>query len=242
VLEAAGWGLVGGSALLIGAIIAITVRVPGWVVGLILAFGAGTLVSALTFELTHDAFKEGGADAVAIGLALGALAFFAGDLLIDRRGGKMRLSQTGEQSEGSPQALLLGAILDGIPESAVIGLTLLSGKGIGVPVVAAVFISNFPEGLSSSTGLRTAGWPRARILLVWVAVALVCAVSAAAGYGLLDGASGNATGLINAFAAGAVLTMLTDSMFPEAIKHGGKAAGLVTVLGFAVAFLLATLD
>ena len=179
---------------------------------------------------------------MALGLALGALAFFAGDTLIDRRGGEMRMSQRGEQEDGSPKALLLGAVLDGIPESAVLGITLLSGEGIGVAVLAAVFISNLPEGLSSSTGLRAAGWPAGRIIGVWVLVAAVCAVSAAAGYGLLDGASNNATGLINAFAAGAVLTMLADVMFPEALKRGGKAAGLATTLGFAVAFLLTTLE
>jgi len=154
----------------------------------------------------------------------------------------MRMSQMGEQSEGSPKALLLGAILDGIPESAVIGLTLISGDGVGLPVVAAVFLSNFPEGLSSSAGLRAAGWPNAKVLGVWSLVALVCAVSAGLGYGLLEGAGGNTTGLINAFAAGAVLTMLADVMFPEAIRNGGKTAGLVTALGFAVAFLLTTLD
>ncbi len=241
-LEAAGWGLVGGASLLIGAVIAIATPVRSWVVGLVLAFGAGALVSALTFELTEEAYVQGGADAVAMGLALGALAFFAGDWLIDHRGGEMRLSQTGEQAEGSPKALLFGAILDGIPESAVIGLTLLSGEGVGVAVVAAVFLSNFPEGLSSSAGLRAAGWPAAKVLGVWALVALVCGICAGAGYGLLEGASGNAVGLINAFAAGAVLTMLCDVMFPEAIRPGGKAAGLVTVLGFAIAFILTTLE
>jgi ZIP family zinc transporter len=242
VIEAAGWGLAGGAALLIGAAIAITVRCPPRVVGLILAFGAGTLVSAITFELTDDAYALGGADAVAIGLALGALAFFIGDSQIDRRGGERRLSQTGEQADGSGRALLLGAVLDGIPESAVIGITLLTGEGIGVAVLAAVFLANLPEGVSASTGLRAAGWRRSQVLGVWTVVAVVCAISSAAGYGLLEGASGNTIGLINAFAAGAVLTMLSDVMFPEALKHGGKAAGLATVLGFAVAFLLTTLD
>lgn len=241
-LEAAGWGLVGGSALLIGAAIGLSMRLPGQLVGLVLAFGAGTLVSALAFELTEESFALGGADAVAIGLALGALTFFVGDKLIDRGGAEKRMSPMGEQSEGSGKVLLLGAILDGIPESIVIGITLLSGEGIGVAVLAAVFLSNFPEGLSSSTGLRAAGWPPVRVLGVWGLVAIICGVSSAAGYGLLEGASDNTVGLINAFAAGAVLTMLSDVMFPEALKHGGKAAGLATTLGFAVAFLLTTLD
>ena len=241
-LEAAAWGLLGGASLVIGAAIGGWVDLPSRAIGLVLAFGAGTLVSALTFELTDEAYALGGADAVALGLALGALTFFVGDSLIDRRGGEMRMSQMGEQSEGSSRALLLGAILDGIPESAVIGITLLAGEGIGIAVLAAVFLSNLPEGLSSSTGLRRAGHSRAWVLGVWALVAVVCGVSAAAGYGLLDEASGNTIGLINAFAAGAVLTQLSDVMFPEAIRHGGKAAGLATTLGFAVAFLLTTLD
>jgi zinc transporter, ZIP family len=241
-LEAAGWGLVGGASLLIGAVIGARVDLRSRMIGLVLAFGAGTLVSALTFELTDEAYVLGGADAVAGGLALGALTFFLGDSLIDRRGGEMRMSHTGEQSEGSGRALLLGAVLDGIPESAVIGITLLSGEGIGIAVVAAVFLSNLPEGLSSSTGLRRAGHSPGRILRVWFIVVLVCGVSAAAGYGLLDGASGNTIGLLDAFAAGAVLTQLSDVIFPEALRHGGKAAGLATTLGFAVAFVLTTLD
>lgn len=241
-LEAAAWGLLGGSSLLIGAAIGIWTDLPSRAIGMVLAFGAGTLVSALTFELTDEAYALGGADSVALGLALGALTFFAGDALIDRRGGEMRMSQMGEQSEGSSKALLLGAVLDGIPESAVIGITLLSGEGIGIAVVAAVFLSNLPEGLSSSTGLRRAGHSRAWVLGVWALVALVCGASAAAGYGLLEGASGDTVGLINAFAAGAVLTQLSDVIFPEALRHGGRAAGLATTLGFAVAFLLTTLD
>jgi ZIP family zinc transporter len=241
-LEAAAWGLVGGASLLVGAALGIWTDLPTRTIGLILAFGAGTLVSAVAFELTDEAYAAGGADAVALGLALGALAFFAGDTVIDHRGGEMRMSPMGEQEEGSSTALLLGAVLDGIPESAVIGITLLSGEGVGIAVVAAVFLSNLPEGLSSSTGLRHAGHSTAWVLGVWALVALVCGLSAAAGYGFLEGASGNTLGLINAFAAGAVLTQLSDVMFPEALRHGGKAAGLATTLGFAVAFLLTTLD
>ena len=240
-LEAAGWGLVAGSSLLIGAAIGVWVKLPARVIGLILAFGAGTLVSALTFELTDEAYALGGADAVAIGLALGALTFYAGNTAIARRGGEMRMSHTGEQADGSARALLLGAILDGIPESVVIGITLLDGGEIGIAVLGAVFLSNLPEGLSSSAGLMRAWHSMARVLGVWALVTLVCGIASALGFGLLEGASGNTIGLINAFAAGAVLTMLSSVMFPEAIRHGGGAVGLLTVLGFAAAFLLTTM-
>jgi ZIP family zinc transporter len=240
--EAALWGAAGASSLLLGAAIGLSFSIPRSVIGLVLGFGAGALISALAFELTEEAFTLGGADAVAIGLALGALTYFAGNRVIERRGARNRMSSMGEQSAGSGSALLFGAVLDGIPESAVIGITLLEGSGVGVPVLAAVFLSNLPESLSSATGMQMAGHSRRYVLGVWTVVVAVSAVSAALGFGLLDGASGNATGLIQAFAGGAVLTMLVDTMVPEAIKRGGDKVGLVTVLGFALAYLLSTLE
>jgi zinc transporter, ZIP family len=241
-LEAAGWGLVGASSLLIGAVLGVRFRFPPMVVGLILAFGAGTLISALAFELTEEAFELGGADSVALGLAAGALVYFAGDAWIDRRGGEMRMSQMGEQAGGTSRALLLGAVLDGIPESAVLGMSLLEGGAVSIPVLAAVFLSNLPESLSASTGRSRANHRRGHVLLTWAVVVVVCGISAGLGYALLEDASDDAIALILSFAAGAVLTMLADTMMPEAFKHGGRAAGLVTVLGFALAFLLSTLE
>ena len=240
--EAAFWGAVGASSLLIGAVIAIAVPLPRRAIGLVLGFGAGTLISATAFELTEEAFKLGGADAVTIGLALGALAYFAGDSVIERRGGGNRMSSMGEQSAESANALLLGAVLDGIPESAVLGITLLEGSGVGVAVLAAIFLSNLPEALSSTTGMRMTGQGSGRVLTTWAVVVVVSAISAALGYGLLDGASGNAIGLIQAFAGGAVLTMLVDTMIPEAFARAHRAVGLFTVLGFALAYLLSTLE
>jgi ZIP family zinc transporter len=239
--EAALWGMAGGSSLLIGAALGLVLPDRPRLTGLALAFGAGTLISALTFELTEEAFKLGGADAVTIGLAGGALAYFVGDLLIDRRGGEMRMSPMGEQAQIPSTALLFGAVLDGIPESAVIGISLLEEPTVSVPVLAAVFLSNLPESLSSASGMRK-GHGAPYTVTVWALVVLVCGISAGLGFGLLDGASGNAIGGIQAFAAGAVLTMLADTMMPEAFKHGGRAAGLVTVLGFALAYLLSTLE
>ena len=152
------------------------------------------------------------------------------------------MSSKGHQREGSGSALLLGAVLDGIPESAVIGISLLGGGTVGVPVLLAVFLSNLPEGLSSATGMRRAGHRPTSVLLTWLSVVAASGVAAALGYGLLDGASGNAIGFIEAFAGGAVLTMLADTMMPEAFENGGKSVGLITVLGFALAYLLSTLE
>ncbi len=240
--EALLWGLAGASSLMVGAALGLRFTAPAVVIGLVLGFGAGTLISAVAFELTDEAFRLGGADAVAFGLAAGALTYFAGDWYIDHRGAERRMSSKGHQREGSGSALLLGAVLDGIPESAVIGISLLGGGTVGVPVLLAVFLSNLPEGLSSATGMRRAGHRPTSVLLTWLSVVAASGVAAALGYGLLDGASGNAIGFIEAFAGGAVLTMLADTMMPEAFENGGKSVGLITVLGFALAYLLSTLE
>jgi zinc transporter, ZIP family len=241
--EAFFWGLVGGSSLLLGAALGLVLPHRKQLIGLMLAFGAGTLVSALTFELTRDAYRLGGADAVTIGLGAGALAYFLGDRALDRRSSGGGRGMRGMRAGIPATALLLGAILDGIPESAVIGLGLLEDPAVSVPVLAAVFISNLPEGFVSAIGMKAQpGTTRGHIIGVWSLVVLLCAASSALGYALLDGASGNWVGGVQAFAAGAVLTMLVETMFPEALKEGGKVVSLVTVLGFALAFLLSTLE
>jgi ZIP family zinc transporter len=240
VLEAASWGLVAGSSLVIGAIVGLAVSASQRTIALVMGFGAGVLISALAFELTDEAYKLGGADAVALGLGAGALSFFVGDWIIDRRGGEDRMRSGGQQSGGSPNAIVLGAVLDGIPESAAIGISLLDGGAVAVTVVLAVFLSNVPESLSAATGMRKAGHSGRYVLALWSTVMVVSALASALGYQLLGGASDSALALTQAFAAGAILTMLTDTMIPEAFEHGGKVVGLVTVLGFSSAFLLST--
>jgi zinc transporter, ZIP family len=242
VLEAAWWGFVGGLALLVGALIGLSWNVPRRAIGLVMAFGGGVLVSALTFELTAEAVRSGGFDATAAGLAAGSLVFFAGDRWLDRMGGANRKRSAGPGPDAAALGIVLGAILDGIPESAAIGVSLLGGEGVSVAVVAAVFLSNVPESLSAATGLR-ATMSRGRILALWAAVAVVSAIAAALGYELLDGASGNWVAFIQSFAAGAILTMLADTMFPEAFEAENRSpfTGVVTTLGFALAALLSTL-
>jgi len=236
--EAGAWGLVGGVSLLLGAALGLTVRFSQRTIGVIMAFGAGVLISALAFDLADEAFQRGGSDAFAGGLAVGALAFFGADSALARRGGKNRKRSGGEQADSPALGLVLGAVLDGIPESVAIGVTLLEGDGVGVAVVVAVFLSNVPESLSAATGLRASGMRPGRILGLWAAVMAVSGLAAAVGYATLDGAPPDIVGFIQAFAAGAVLTMLADTMMPEAFEHGGRVVGLVTVLGFALAFLL----
>jgi ZIP family zinc transporter len=161
-----------------------------------------------------------------------------GDALIDRLGGAARKRSSGQQASGSALAILLGIVLDGIPESIVLGLTVLEGGEVGAAFLAAVWLSNLPEAVAASTGLAAGGWARSRILGVWVVVMVVSGLAALAGYGLFDGASPSTLAFVNAFAAGAILTMLADTMMPEAFEHGGKLVGIFTTLGFATAFAI----
>jgi len=242
VLEAALWGLVGGGSLVMGAALGLRLGPSQRVIGLVMAFGAGVLVSAAAFELTEEAFRRGGRDATAVGLAAGALAFFGASSLVTRFGGGHRKRSGGQQQAGTATALVIGSLLDGIPESAAIGISLLEGEGVGIAVVAAVFISNVPESLSAAVGLRAAGRSPAWIMGLWTAVAMVSALAALAGFALLDGASGNLIGGIQAFAAGAIVVMLADTMIPEAYEDSGRWVGLVTAAGFGLAFLLSTFE
>lgn len=242
-LIAAFWGFVGGAALLLGALIALVIRVPARVIGLVMAFGSGVLVSTVAFELTQTAYENSSGVPVVIGLVLGSLVYFTGDWLVDRAGAHRRKSPTGEHQAGaSGMSLVLGALLDGIPESAAIGVSLLGGSPVGVPMVLAVFLSNIPESLSATAGLKQAGRSTQYIVLLWSSVAVVSAIAAAAGYALLGDASPETIAVIQAFAAGAILTMLADTMMPEATEHAGRRVGLFTMVGFAIAFLLSAAE
>ncbi|HVK25739.1 MAG TPA: ZIP family metal transporter [Actinokineospora sp.] len=236
--EAMWWGLVGGIALVIGAAAGLAGNPRPRLIALVMAFGSGVLISALAFELAAESFEAGGALALTAGLAAGSATFFLGDLAIDRFGGEHRKRSDGRQQSGTAMAIVLGSLLDGIPESAAIGVSLLSGGSVGVAVVAAVFLSNVPESMSAAAGLRKAGHSTRWILTLWIGVALVSALSAGLGYAFLGSTSPATIAVVQAFAAGAILTMLADTMLPEAFENGGNTTGLVATLGFTTAFLL----
>jgi zinc transporter, ZIP family len=243
VAEAFAWGAFASASLIVGAVVALRVRVSTHVLGWIMAFGAGVLISAVAYELVGEAFETSdGSGGVALGLFAGCAAFSVGDALIDRMGGESRKKMGGDQAEGSPLAIVLGIVLDGIPESIVIGLGLLAGDGVSAAVLAAVFLSNLPEAIAATTGLTKAGWAQRRILGLWLLVTAVAGASSLAGYALLEDASANAIAFVMAFAGGAVLTMLADTMMPEAFAHGGKLVGVFTTVGFAIAFAITALE
>jgi ZIP family zinc transporter len=239
-LEAATWGVLAASSLVWGPLLTFWLKPGRRLIGLIMAFGAGTLISAIAYDLVEDAAEAGRALTLTAGLALGAVAFFLGDWWVDRAGGEHRKRSGGEQAQGSSFGIFIGTLLDGIPESFILGAALVTSGSISATFLAAVFISNLPEAMGATTGMSAAGWPRQRILGIWLAVVGVSAVAAALGY-VLTAALALEGVLAQAFAAGALLTMLSDSMVPEAFANGGKAAGLSTVLGFTAAFALSQL-
>ena len=206
----------------------------------VMALGAGVLISSVAFELMDEAYQMGGFDASVLGLSLGAVAFFFADRAVNRRGGERRKNPADKQGD-SASAIAIGALMDGIPESAAIGISLLEGGSISVALVAAVFLSNVPEGLSSASGMKQAGRPLAYILGLWGGVTLASALAALLGYFFLASASGDLVATIQAFAAGAILTMLASTMMPEAYEEGGPVVGLVTAAGFLLSFVLSHL-
>jgi ZIP family zinc transporter len=223
-LAALGWGAVAAFSLVLGALLGVMREWPQRTVGLVLAFGAGALVSAVSFELAQEGLKVGSPLAVAVGLAAGALVYYALDELIDHRHGG-----------GAGPALALGAFLDGIPEQAVLGIGIATGEGVSVALLVAIFVSNLPEAIGSASEMHRSGTPRAAIVRLWALVAAICVLATVAGYAVADAAGGDFKAAINGFAAGALLVMLVDSMIPDAHKLAGRTAGLVTTLGFAVA-------
>ena len=240
---ALGWGLLAGSSILLGGLFALRVSVNAKPLGLVMGFGSGVLISAVAYELVGEASAtaDRGA-AVALGLFAGCGVFFAGDAIIDRMGGADRKSSTGRQASGSALAIVLGIVLDGIPESAVIGLGLLEGTGVSAAMVVAVFLSNLPEAIAATSGLTKSGWAQSKIIILWVGVTVVSGLAALAGYVLFDGASGDTVAFVLAFAGGAILTMLADTMMPEAFAHGGRLVGVLTTAGFALAFAISALE
>jgi ZIP family zinc transporter len=237
------WGLLSSSSLVLGGLFALRVRVGPAALGLVMAFGAGVLISAVAYELVLEAAEtSAGLGGVALGLAAGCATFSIGDALVDRMGGAERKRATGAQAQGVALAIVLGIVLDGIPESVVIGVGLLSADGVSAAMLVAVFLSNLPESIAATTGLAAAGWASRRIIGLWVLVTLVAGLASLAGYALLDGAAPRTLAFVLAFAGGAILTMLADTMMPEAYRQSGKLVGAFTTLGFALSFWVSSLE
>jgi ZIP family zinc transporter len=235
--------LLAGGALVLGAAVAWFARVPRKVVASVMAFGAGVLISALAFDLVDDAEKSGGLTPTIIGFLTGAVVYLGANLLLARFGARHRKRSGDEQpseseQQGSGAAIAVGALLDGVPESVVLGLSLLGGGGVGVPVLAAIFISNLPEGLSSAAGMKRNGRSAGYVFGVWIGIAVASGLAGLLGCLLLQDASDGTIAVITAIAAGAILTMIADTMIPEAFERTHMYAGLLATLGFLAAFTI----
>jgi ZIP family zinc transporter len=240
-LQAGWWGLVAGGALVVGALIAWFVRVPPKVVSSIMAFGAGVLISALSFDLIDEAERQGGLGAAIGGFLGGAVIYVAANTVLARRGARHRkrsgdLQPSEQENAGSGAAIAIGALLDGIPESVVLGLSLLGGAAVNPSVLAAIFISNLPEGLSSAAGMKHNGRSARYVFGVWGGIAVASALAALVGYVALGNASPGMIALITAVAAGAILTMIADTMIPEAFERTHTWTGVIMTTGFLLAF------
>lgn len=234
------WSALATVTLLIGMALAYRNIIGLKWTGLIMAFGAGAIISAAAYQLVLGAVAEeiGSEFLAGLGIAAGALTFYFADKWVDGMGGEQRMDFDGGQAGGSGTGILLGSLLDGVPESLVLGLSLVHSPQVSLAFIFAVAISNIPQGLGGTAGMLASGWSRSRITRLWLAVCVASITAAAVGYGLGQ-LLPNATGaVVDAFAAGALLVMLTDSMIPESFEHGGREAGLLLVVGFAVALTM----
>ncbi len=252
------FGAIASSALVIGALAGARIKLPEWLLAALLAFAAGALITALAFELFEDSYEQGGIWRAALGLAAGAVVFTALSAWLDRLAagrepeehGSEKLDPEAATRESGPStasthgsaglALLAAVTLDGVPENVALGVTLGEGSG-SLALLAAIFVSNFPESLVGSASMRAQGRSNTFVLGTWLACAVLLALAVVVGAGPLAASTPETLSIRLAFAAGAVLASLADTLMPEAYEKGGPLVALSTTAGFVLSFVLATL-
>jgi ZIP family zinc transporter len=240
---AGGWGMLAASGLVLGALIGWFVPLSRRTVAAVMAFGSGVLIATVANEVMEGSAARGGLLAASSGMLIGALLFTAANALLKRQGAAHR-KRSGDQQQAaggddhSGMAIALAATMDGIPESLLLGLSLLEDGHIGVALLLAFFISNLPEGLSSAAGMRRAKRSAAYTFGVWGSLVVISGVAAVLGYVIGHHLSPELLAVGSAIAGGAILAMLADTMIPEAYDGTHDLAGIVTVIGFLSAFLV----
>jgi len=237
--QAAMWGGISGSAVLLGALAAVFLPIGKKIIGYIMAFGTGVLIGASTYELLGDSVHNGGLKATSLGFLAGAVVFTFLDYLISRQGANKRKRSTKQMAASSSGiAIFIGTVMDAIPESIMIGASLIENATVSWLLVIAIFISNIPEGLSSTTGLVKSGFSKKKIFLLWAAVLFISAFSSWTGFVFLDHASETLMAAIAAFAGGGIIAMVGSTMMPEAYEEGGSITGLIAALGLLASLIL----
>jgi ZIP family zinc transporter len=239
--RAALWGVIAGSAVFLGALAGIYLKIKKNVIGFIMAYGTGILIGAAAFELLDLSLKEGGIKVTVFGFVLGAVLFTLFDLVIARKGGRERKRSKESPKGSSGLAIFIGTMFDAIPESLIIGVSLIGRETVSWLLVTAIFISNFPEGLSSSVGLKKDGYSKEKIQLLWFSVLILSFLSSMAGYVLLKNKPETLIAIISAFAAGGIVSMASSTMMPEAYEEGGPVVGFLAALGLISALVLVRL-
>jgi ZIP family zinc transporter len=240
-LQSAFWGAFAGSSILIGALIGLYTDLPKKVTGLIMSFGTGVLIGAASFELLTESIREDGVLTTSIGFLSGAFVFTISELFITKKGGNERKRTKKRSDNHSGLSIFIGTIIDAIPESVIIGVSLLEQGTVSYLMVIAVFLSNFPEGLSSTVGLKKDGYSKKTLLIMWLIVVLLASLSSLLGFSLLQDASTTLLSFISAFAAGGIMAMVASTMMPEAFEEGGAIVGLISSFGLLCSLLLSQL-
>lgn len=237
-IEAAFWGGLAALSLVLGAGLAVRLNPSDRVTGGVMGFGAGALIASIAYELVPESVLHLDELGTVLAFAAGALTFFAGDWVIDQRGGMNRKRIASGGNGGSGTAIFLGTLLDGIPESLVLGTSFALGGSVSIGFLVAVIVSNLPEGVAGTRCLISENHSKSQVFRMWIALVIASAVAGAVGYALARSVPSVDGHLVQSFAAGAMLTMLADTMMPEAFEYGGKAVGLLTTLGFLMAAIL----